>query len=123
MIHARGGESKGGLIMAKREMKTQNVEETIIEPVIEETIVEQSEPIVEVKKEDKEGGIEKGTVVGCTTLNIRKAPASDATVKTRVNAGETLTIVDRHKSKGKWYKVITSNKIEGFCMKDYVKIN
>lgn len=112
--------------MAKREMKTKNVEETVIEQaeLVSEPkiIVEQVEPVVEEKKEDKVGSIEKGTVVGCSKLNIRKAPKVDAAVVAIVDAGETLKIVDSNKSKGDFYKVITSNKTEGFCMKKFVKI-
>lgn len=93
--------------MAKREMKTQNVEETK---------VEQSTPTPETKKKT-EGGITKGIVTGCEKLNIRKAPKLDAPVVTVVNAGTELRIFDIEKATNGWYKVD-----KGYCMSKYVKI-
>lgn len=102
--------------MAKREMKTHNVEETKVDtPVVEEKPEEQVKPEV--------SSISKGTVVNCSKLNIRKGPKSDAKVITIVDAGTKLSIEDIEKAKGDWYKVITDKKVHGYCMKKYVKIN
>ena len=116
--------------MAKREMKSQNVEETKVEqevieeatPVVEEATIEQAEPVVKEKKEDKQGSIEIGVVTGCTSLNVRKKPDKDADVATIVKAGAELKVIDSDKHKGEWYKVITADKVQGFCMKKYIKI-
>ena len=99
---------KGGNIMAKRKMNTQNIEETP----------------VELKEEvETEGSVSEGVVVDCTKLNVRKAPSKESKPVTIVDSGDTLKIVDADKNFGDWYKVITNNKVSGFCMKKYVKIN
>lgn len=96
--------------MAKREMKTQDVEQTKVEQTVPE------------KKEDRTGSVERGIVVDCSKLNIRKEPKKDAHIVLIVDAGAELKVIDSDKHKGDWYKVITANKVHGFCMKKYVKI-
>lgn len=103
--------------MAKREMKTQNTEEVKVEQAVA------SEPVVAEKKEDKTGSIENGIVVDCSKLNIRREPKKDADIVLIVDAGAELKVIDSDKHKGDWYKVITSNKVHGFCMKKYVKLD
>ena len=104
--------------MAKREMKTQNVEETLVE----QEVVEEATPVVEEKKTEKKGSVELATVVGCSRLNIRKEPKKDADVVSVIDAGSEIKVVDRDKHQGEWYKVITADKTKGFCMKQYIKI-
>lgn len=101
--------------MAKREMKYRNTEETKIENV------EQSAPVVEETKKE-ESSVSLGVVVGCTKLNIRKEPKIDSHVVLVVDAGAELKVIDVEKATGDWYKVITANKVHGFCMKKYVKL-
>ena len=96
--------------MAKREMKTQDVEQTKVEQTVPET------------KEDRTGSVERGIVVDCSKLNIRKEPKKDAHIVLIVDAGAELKVIDSDKHKGEWYKVITANAVHGFCMKKYVKI-
>lgn len=98
--------------MAKREMRTKNVEMTQNEtPAVEKT--ETVKPEV--------NSVKKGIVVDCLKLNIRKDPKSDAKVVTIVDAGAKLKI-DEEGSVGDWYKVTTEKKAYGYCMKKYVKI-
>ena len=87
--------------MAKREMKSKNVEVTKAVP----------------KEQKKEGGVTRGVVVGCEKLNIRKAPKTDAAVVTVVDAGTELRIADIDKAINGWYKVEN-----GWCMSKYVKV-
>lgn len=101
--------------MAKREMKSQNVEVT---EVTEETKVEQATAPEETPKEkEKKGSVTKGIVTGCTKLNIRKAPKADAPIVTVVDAGTELKIFDIEKANNGWYKVD-----KGYCMTKYVKL-
>lgn len=103
--------------MAKREMKKRDVEETkvdLTEPATEENVVETTKNDVE--------SVTKGVVVDCSKLNIRKAPKMDADIVAIIDAGATLTIIDEGKHAGEWYKVVTDKKVNGFCMKKYVKI-
>lgn len=99
--------------MAKREMKTKPVEETK---------VEQSEVVANETAKPETGSVEKGIVVDCTRLNIRKEPKKDAYIKAVVDAGAELRVIDSDKHAGDWYKVITANKVHGYCMKKYVKL-
>lgn len=60
-------------------------------------------------------------VINCYKLNIRERPTMYSQVVATVAIGTKLEIVDRKKA-GNFYKVILPNGIEGFCMKDFVKI-
>lgn len=99
--------------MAKREMRTKNVEETK---------AEQSEVVTNETAKPETGGVEKGIVVDCVRLKIRKEPKKEAHVVSVVDAGAELRVIDRNEHDGDWYKVITANKVHGYCMKKYVKL-
>ena len=101
--------------MAKRELKKVNVEETTVETT--EVVAPE---VVEEKKEERVA--KKGVVANCSLLNIRKKPDIKSDVLAIVDSGSKLTI-DLDKSNDKWLKVTTKDKIQGYCMKDYVKIN
>lgn len=62
-----------------------------------------------------------GTVVNCKNLNIRKRPTqkSDAIQIIEV---DSMVQVDKSKSTSDFYKVCTATGAEGYCMKQYVKI-
>ena len=96
--------------MAKREMKSQDIEQTKVEQTVPK------------EKDDNKGSVERGIVVDCSKLNIRKEPKKDAHIVLIVDAGAELKVIDSDKHKGEWYKVITANKVHGFCMKKYVKL-
>lgn len=98
--------------MAKREMKTRNVEETRVET---EAPVEEQKKVVTGKVAAK----------GFNKLNIRRAPRMDADVVTTVDDGSELEIVDIDKANGDWYKVKVDNGASGFsgyCMKKFIKL-
>ena len=99
--------------MAKREMKSKNVEVTKVEHVEDDVAGQTAVP----KEQKKEGGVTRGVVVGCEKLNIRKAPKTDAAVVTVVDAGTELRIADIEKAINGWYKVEN-----GWCMSKYVKV-
>lgn len=61
--------------------------------------------------------------VTTTTLNIRETPVVAAdNVVTVVNEG-TVVMIDYPVADGDWFKVYTEAGIEGYCMKEFVKIN
>lgn len=62
-----------------------------------------------------------GIVSGCTKLNVRTKPDSDAEVAYVVSADTELNI-DFDKSTNDWYHVSNAAGIEGFCMKNYIFI-
>lgn len=114
---------------------TTNVEETVVEEttvveepvVVEETPVEAA-PAVEVetgKKHNKPAAkpaAVTGIVSGCMKLNVRVKPNTTADVVCVVDANAELKI-DADKSNKDWYSVCTSNGVEGYCMRAYVKVN
>ena len=104
--------------MAKREMKTNNVEETKVEVAAP----------VEKKEDNVTGSIVTGTVVanGYDKLNIRKAPKAGSDVITAINVGTKVKILDIEKAVGDWYKVKVDNGssgCNGYCMKKYIKLD
>ena len=89
-------------------------------PVTEGIVVEEpKEPTTEKKQNNTPT---TGVVANCGRLNIRSEASTDAEILDTVKVGGELTITKSKSTKG-WYKVKTSSGVEGFCMKDYVKID
>lgn len=91
-------------------VEEQKIVEPVAEPVVE-SIVEATETAKPIT----------GKVVGCKMLNVRIAPRKFADVVTVVNADSEL-IIDLDRSNDEWYSVCTAAGVEGYCMKDFVKI-
>lgn len=62
-----------------------------------------------------------GVVVDCVKLNVRQEPNVDSDIVTVINVG-TRVIVDDDSSTDDFYKIVTASSVEGFCMKEYIKI-
>lgn len=62
-----------------------------------------------------------GVVDNCKLLNIRKEPSKQAEVVCVVEP-ETVLMIDVDESTAGWHKVYTEAGVEGFCMKEFVKI-
>lgn len=62
-----------------------------------------------------------GTVMDCSSLNIRSKSNINSEIIATVKAGTEL-LIDKDESVNEWYKVCTEAGIEGFCMKRYVSI-
>jgi uncharacterized protein YgiM (DUF1202 family) len=62
-----------------------------------------------------------GTVVNCNRLNIRTKPSINSEPVGNVTV-DSEVIVNLNQSNNEWFKVITKDGVEGFCMKKYVKI-
>lgn len=96
--------------------------ETVEEPVVENvevvpSVVESVTEVVEVVKEPK-----VGTIIGCDKLNVRKKPNKNAEVVCVINK-TTVVEIDEEKSTGDFYKVYLPSGIDGFCMKQFIKVN
>lgn len=63
-----------------------------------------------------------GTVNGCEKLNVRVAPNAEATPATVINKGATV-VIDEKLSTDEWYRVCTETGVEGYCMKQFIKVN
>ena len=62
-----------------------------------------------------------GTVMDCSSLNIRAKSNINSEIIATVKAGTEL-LIDEDESVNEWYKVCTEAGIEGFCMKKYVSV-
>ena len=116
----------------------QNIEEVteVTEPVVEETTEEVIESIEEVVKEhitepevivpNIEDGVENNEVIGKISgfekLYVRKESNKDSEPVGIVTDKDDLSI-DLSHSTDTFYKVITSNGLEGYCVKEFVKID
>ena len=60
-------------------------------------------------------------VSGCERLNVRKSPRADASVIQIIGKGDKVS-VDKDKTTANFYKVITKDGVEGFCMKKFIKL-
>lgn len=116
----------------------QNIEEVteVTEPVVEETteeVIESTEEVVEehitepeVIVPNIEDGVENNEVIGKISgfekLYVRKESNKDSEPVGIVTDKDDLSI-DLSHSTDTFYKVITSNGLEGYCVKEFVKID
>lgn len=107
--------------------KTEKVDEKH-EVVIENTI-EKEAPKVEQRVEQKveqrvEQKVERkiGTVIDCSSLNVRKEPSKYADILCTIQASEKVEI-DESKSTHDFYKIFNSAGVEGYCMKNYISVD
>lgn len=103
--------------------KTEKVDEKH-EVVIENTIKKEA-PKVEQRVEQKvEQKVERkiGTVIDCSSLNVRKEPSKYADILCTIQASEKVEI-DESKSTHDFYKIFNSAGVEGYCMKNYISVD
>jgi ATP-dependent 26S proteasome regulatory subunit len=104
------------------EESTNEVEESTDE--VQETIEEVTEP--EVIVPNIEDGVENNEVIGKISgfekLYVRKEANIDSEPIGVVTDKDDLSIDISH-STNDFYKVITSNGLEGYCVKEFVKID
>lgn len=97
------------------EENNESIENISEEPVVEEAVVEEAveEPAV----------IEPtiGFIDGCDRLNVRKESTKDSEVLCILDKLVEVTI-DLSNSTEDFYKVMTSEGIEGYCMKKFITI-
>lgn len=63
-----------------------------------------------------------GIVTNCLYLNVRKRPDINADVAVVIDA-LTQVVVDLDASTEDFYKVRTSDGVEGFCMRKYIALS
>ena len=71
--------------------------------------------------EDNSGTNLLAVVVNCAKLNVRKEAAKDSEIVCIIAKGDELA-VDLDASTEDFYKINTSNGIEGYCVKDFIEI-
>ena len=101
------------------------VEEKVDEPIEGQIVIPEVEPIVPepvipepvVEPENRKFG----KISNCKKLNIRKLPSRDAEIVSELIEGSEV-MIDEKESTALFYKVCTEHGIEGFCMKQFIKV-
>ena len=92
------------------------------ETVEEERPIEGQTTIPEVEPEVPAAEIRKfGKIIGCKKLNVRKLSSRDAEIISELVEGSEV-MIDEKESTALFYKICTEHGIEGFCMKQFVKV-
>lgn len=89
----------------------------VIEPVAKPEPENPAVPVHENTKPETR----KAVVHNCTKLNVRENPNPKANVLTTIYVGDEVTIYGSDYS-GNYYSVCTEHGVEGYCVKDYLKI-
>jgi uncharacterized protein YgiM (DUF1202 family) len=90
-----------------------------VEPVEQIEVTEPDEQIEIVEPVEKHEDV-FGTV-NCSLLNVRTEPKADAEILMTIEHGTKITISESESTED-FYKVYNSSGIEGFCMKEFIKI-
>ena len=88
------------------------IEEAAAEPV--------DQPVEESPKKESKVGI----VANCEKLNLRRSPLKDfngANIITVLLSGIAV-IIDEDKSTPNFYRVITEDGLEGYCMRQFIEV-
>lgn len=75
----------------------------------------------DIENEKTNEEIKIGVVSNCKKLNVRERPAVDAPIICEV-VYQTELMIDEKESTEEFYKVCTTEGIEGFCMKKFIAI-
>lgn len=101
------------------EPETEVEEETVEEerPIEGQIVIPEveSEPVVEPENR------KFGKVSNCKKLNVRKLPSRDAEIISELVEGSEV-MIDEKDSTALFYKICTEHGIEGFCMKNFIKV-
>ena len=62
-----------------------------------------------------------GKIVDCKKLNVRKLPSRDSEIVIELVEGSEV-MIDEKESTALFYKICTEHGIEGFCMKNFIKV-
>ena len=96
------------------------VEEKVDEPIDGQIVIPEVELIVPEPVVEPENR-KFGKVSNCKKLNIRKLPSRDAEIVSELIEGSEV-MIDEKESTALFYKICTEHGIEGFCMKQFVKV-
>ena len=104
------------------------VEEKVDEPIEGQIVIPEveSESVFVAPVSDPEPSVEPeiqkfGQVSGCKKLNVRKLPSRDAEIVSELAEGIKV-MIDEKESTALFYKICTEHGIEGYCMKDFIKV-
>lgn len=90
-----------------------------VEPEVE--VSEEIELVVEAESSVPVEPTKIGKVFGCKKLNVRDLPSKASNIVTEIFEGVEL-MIDEKGSTALFYKVCTEHGIEGYCMKEFIKV-
>ena len=108
------------------EPETEIEEETVEEerPIEGQIVIPEveSEPVFMPPMPEAEPEICKfGKINNCKKLNVRKLPSRDAEIISELVEGSEV-MIDEKESTALFYKICTEHGIEGYCMKNFIKV-
>ena len=112
------------------EPETEVEEETVEEerPIEGQIVIPEVEsepvfmpPMPEVDPEAEPEIRKFGKINNCKKLNVRKLPSRDAEISSELVEGSEV-MIDEKESTALFYKICTEHGIEGFCMKQFIKV-
>ena len=90
-------------------------------PIVEEAAAEPvDQPVEESPKKETKVGI----VANCEKLNLRRSPLKDSdgvNIITVLLPG-VVVVIDEDESTPNFYKVITEDGLEGYCMRQFIEV-
>ena len=97
------------------------VEEKVEEPIEGQIVIPEVEPDPEPEPSVEPENRKFGKVSNCKKLNIRRLPSRDAEIVSELIEGSEV-MIDEKESTALFYKICTEHGIEGYCMKNFIKV-
>lgn len=123
---------KDGVNMKEKEFEKVEVETTVAATVPEDITIDMSNTEVGdivtaglnqiIEDENVVEEVEcKGFVSGCSKLFVRTEPTKDCNPAGVINENDEV-IIDVENSTNEYYKIVTTEGLEGYCLKTYIKM-
>lgn len=95
--------------------------EKVEEPIEGQIVIPEVEPEPDPEPSVEPENQKFGKVSNCKKLNIRKLPSRDAEIVSELIEGSEV-MIDEKESTALFYKICTEHGIEGYCMKNFIKV-
>ena len=99
------------------EENKEKVEESIEGQIVIPEVEPEPDPEPSIEPENRKFG----KISNCKKLNVRKLPSRDAGIVSELVEGSEV-MIDEKESTALFYKICTEYGIEGFCMKQFIKV-
>ena len=99
------------------EENKEKVEESIEGQIVIPEVEPEPDPEPSIEPENRKFG----KISNCKKLNVRKLPSRDAGIVSELVEGSEV-MIDEKESTALFYKIYTEHGIEGFCMKQFIKV-
>ena len=117
----RKRKNKEEKVMEDQNVQEEVVAEEVVEEPVEEVVEVSEEPVVEEVVEVSEEKTEAIGLITADLLYVRTGPGKDYD-HSAILEKNTKVNVDLEYENEDFYKVVTSDGIEGYCMKKFVEL-